>query len=917
MRLNSITVRNYRIHRDRTVQLDPSLTLIGGPNEAGKSTLVEAAHRALFLKAKGTGEAYKAMTSRIADGHPEVEVEFSAGGQTYRIFKKFSGNNGVARLSVNNVPKFQGEEAEAELASILGIEAVSGGRGAGDRAALQWAHLWVWQGQSGDNPAAHATAQQELLLSRLQYGSGAVVLQSDRDAQIAQRFSDLDSENFTARKVAKRGSNLAEAERILKEIEAARTQVAERCTSLEQAIKDFQAADSAHRDSTTALNSLKPQLAVARSELRKAEELSRQAESLHDACKRAKRELDEFVKDHTTINDLRESLFALQDKLSPLTLQKAELERAAIDAEHEYGKTDKAHDESVSETAKQRLTEELARSVVDRFNTEEEMTLCQRRRNDIKDIRDRIERLEHDKSQLPELSKAKIERFRETEQRRTAAEAALGAMATGVELVCTDQRVVLAGCDLNQGEVRVLSEPTEILIGTAVRLMLRPGGGENLANAREELRALENDLMTELGSLGLATVTDAERQFADLEKLTRDLKADRKSLNSLDPDSVETRFEKLNKQYGQLTGQITRLASLVESFIMPVGQDDAEDLWRKCQRELDAADTKVEITKGLKDLARTTWQTASTSFSNLQSRMRDKEEQAEKDRIRLQQLEATHGDHTARTTTIAIRKESLEREEQSHRDVLGKIASLDPGGLKDLETRLERSVAGNDLSVKSAEISREVARHKLTNDGSVDPYVELKLADSRLENARDRFRSADRAARAVSLLNALFQQEQKSLAEQFTQPFVRKIGDYLRRMFGHSIDVRLQFEKSEFAGLELVRKNSQTGAIEFDTLSAGAREQLAAAVRLAMAEILAEGHDGCLPVIFDDAFAYSDPERVQSLQGMLDLAASRGLQVIVLTCNPTDYAALGAKQILLIGSGGTESQRARNAPPET
>jgi uncharacterized protein YhaN len=66
-----------------------------------------------------------------------------------------------------------------------------------------------------------------------------------------------------------------------------------------------------------------------------------------------------------------------------------------------------------------------------------------------------------------------------------------------------------------------------------------------------------------------------------------------------------------------------------------------------------------------------------------------------------------------------------------------------------------------------------------------------------------------------------------------------------------------------------------------------------------MAEILAGGFDGCLPVIFDDAFAYSDPERVQSLQRMLDLAAAHGLQVIVLTCAPSDYAALGAKPVLL------------------
>ena len=66
-----------------------------------------------------------------------------------------------------------------------------------------------------------------------------------------------------------------------------------------------------------------------------------------------------------------------------------------------------------------------------------------------------------------------------------------------------------------------------------------------------------------------------------------------------------------------------------------------------------------------------------------------------------------------------------------------------------------------------------------------------------------------------------------------------------------------------------------------------------------MAEVLAADHNGCLPIVFDDAFAYSDPERVQILQRMLDLAASRKLQIIVLTCNPSDYAALGASQTLL------------------
>jgi hypothetical protein len=102
-----------------------------------------------------------------------------------------------------------------------------------------------------------------------------------------------------------------------------------------------------------------------------------------------------------------------------------------------------------------------------------------------------------------------------------------------------------------------------------------------------------------------------------------------------------------------------------------------------------------------------------------------------------------------------------------------------------------------------------------------------------------------------------------------------------------------------FTGLQLVRPTQGGGAVPFDSLSGGTREQVAAGVRLAMAEVLAADHNGCLPVVFDDAFAYSDPERVQTLQRMLDLAASRKLQIIVLTCNPSDYAALGASQTLL------------------
>ena len=83
-------------------------------------------------------------------------------------------------------------------------------------------------------------------------------------------------------------------------------------------------------------------------------------------------------------------------------------------------------------------------------------------------------------------------------------------------------------------------------------------------------------------------------------------------------------------------------------------------------------------------------------------------------------------------------------------------------------------------------------------------------------------------------------------------------------------------------------------------LSTGAREQFGAAWRIAIAEVLAEAYDGSLPVLFDDAFSNSDPERQQGVYRMLAQAAEQGLQVILLTCDPERSQGIGeAAQVSL------------------
>ena len=167
MRLTSVTLRNCRLHRELKVDFDPARTLIGGPNETGKSTLIETVHRALFLKAKGNTEHHRAMNSSLHLGHPEVELAFEAGGISYLLKKRF-GSAGTTTLAPSNSVLLSGDAAEIELARLLSAEAGLSGKAI----SVQWAHLWVWQGQAGADPSAHATAQQDGLLRRLQQMGG-------------------------------------------------------------------------------------------------------------------------------------------------------------------------------------------------------------------------------------------------------------------------------------------------------------------------------------------------------------------------------------------------------------------------------------------------------------------------------------------------------------------------------------------------------------------------------------------------------------------------------------------------------------------------------------------------------------------------------------------------------------------------
>ena len=75
MRLLLVTVKNFRMHDDLTVEFDRIRTLVAGPNESGKSTLLEAIKRVLFHPHRSkTG--LEEIKPKAGGGPPEVTLRF-------------------------------------------------------------------------------------------------------------------------------------------------------------------------------------------------------------------------------------------------------------------------------------------------------------------------------------------------------------------------------------------------------------------------------------------------------------------------------------------------------------------------------------------------------------------------------------------------------------------------------------------------------------------------------------------------------------------------------------------------------------------------------------------------------------------------------------------------------------------------
>ena len=889
------TVRNYRVHKEQVIDFNSKLTLIGGENEKGKSTIAEAIYRALFLKADGQSELIETMRStKHLGGDPEVELIFKTDGKIFTLLKKF-GKKGSVTLSESSMPTLTGDSAETMLTDI--IKTKTNIQASSFKSNIKWPLLWVWQTKSGDDPVGLIGESKDRLMNKLQSLGAAAVLSSPLDLTISDKFSELNAKNYGNKGLLKVSSDLKLAQDALNEVTSSYNAAKEKVESLQD---DSDRYESLKLDLQTELESNK---AIKEDN----QELSNRIAILSELDKKKMLQDTRYKKvkgEYDTLINTKNEISQIEARIGELSLKIEPSRKTLKDKKDRFDLNQITIKENSNELKIMHNNELLYRNTIDLCNIyktilagKKELAELLKVKKEADDYKVKIQELESELHKLLIVSKADVSNLNEIKRSLDLAKAKLDAISTSFEVISSDQDVFVDGIKQAIGNRVNYDEKFEIKVGNGTKILITPGKRDSLAQSKSQYEQLIQDFEQGIAVLGFKSLEDAQATLINRELLESKIQSTSTLLKGLNADKVDLKIGKLEGEIFANQNALTQKAKGYKIQIESFNEDNVIDILKTNDALLEAQLDKLKLTNGLVDRLNSENDELEKFIQDLGDKIKDDEAELGEKNQNLKFIFQKEIDMQALQNKIMNVEKELQKEHIALSDIQDEIDKQIPGSVKSDEERLKRSLEISDGNVSKIKEELTKLGVRLTNNGTENPSENLNKLEAKLKIANDKYNAEFKKANAIHLLNKLFTEEQQQLANKLTEPLAKKINEYLLPLFGGTVKVSINQEAGEFKEFLISRDGKE--AYSFNSLSGGTKEQFSAAIRLAMAEVLSVDFDNKLPVVFDDAFTNSDKGRIRRIQPMLDLATERGVQVIVLTCHPESYASLGAQKVML------------------
>ncbi|KAA9395506.1 DUF2813 domain-containing protein [Kocuria coralli] len=889
MRLHRIQLENFKgvTHREVTFP-DTGIAVLIGPNEAGKSSIIEALD--LLLETVPTSKS-KAVLSARPEGRDVgvcVEAEFTVNEHRLRYRKRWLKSTG-AELEYVAGPS-AGRTATGRQAHDAVQELLDGS----DRTL--WNALRLLQSGARSDDFSGSTALRQALEAGGGHEAddaavGTTVLAAAR-AERARYFTDHGREKAETLALRRRYRDCTErheeAEQRLREIAAA--------------VDTYDRKTSEARRAKEAVTSARADLETAGQAAAEVEELKRRRDAAGVALEVATDHAGRAVQDQNARASLVERLDRSARDLEQLGEDLSELRETAAQQEEAAATARGALGEAREAERTARAAEQRARAAEQRTRDAERLAELETLLADLDALAQEARTLgRHEPSGITSSTLESLEHALRAvelaEMQLQAGSAQVTVTALGQQPSATVDGIAL-GLETGEALRRAVTETVTVEVPRSIRVVVEPEDG--LSSRQAVLRRAADALESALAAAGVATVREArealerdrenERRVGALKERRRlvlqrrDETALREEHRTLAAALGGENAEKSGDGAGPGNGPDPALppdapgTGATGSADLPALRvaveeaaalaEEARESSLRCEQALQRADTAAGE-------ARTVLARAITEVESGQRVLADHSEQLQEARSKASDASLTAAVEETAAAQAAAQATVTDLETRWAEANAEQVLGLARGH----QTRLDHALAM--LETAQAERSRaEGALDGLDRDARQREY-DAALTEARAV-ARELTAHLRRAA-AAGLLADTLEDYQAQAHRRYNAPFRRQLESLGRTVFGSTFEVELADD------LTITRRGLKGTWLEVSALSTGAREQLDVLIRLAVATLV-DPDDG-VPVILDDTLGHSDPNRLVSLSSALEAAGTRA-QVILLTATPDRFASV-------------------------
>ncbi len=878
MRLLSLRLKNFKGVEREEVEFRPTgVTLIQGPNEVGKTSLMNALDILIEYADSSQRREVEATQPSGRDRGTEIEARFRIRDQEFTYWKRYHRER-ETRLTI---------EQRGERRSLAGREAHDYVK---DLLMTHtdwdlWKALKIAQGIATDSVTHVALGASTSLREALDRAAGG--REALADDTLFQRVSQ-ERDRYYSATGHERKAAFGEAQDRVRELKDEAEELERRVERVETDIEQFDHLDREIRGVTLEAQEAQQNLRALKDSLAQVEALEvthrdalQKLRQAQDRLHALSRQWSERSRVSEQESELTQGIAELDEGIQAAMKEEVDAQRSLAGAKAE------------NEAAEVRRLE--ARQTFERLNEDANIFIV---RHELSLLRNQVDRIRQFTQEMAaqETARSRIhineDGLKALRKQADKVHAARSGLEVGsptaviralnpITVTVNGTPLALAGDDEEQLSV---AEPIEVRVPGTLAISMSPGA--SVSDLQKKLDREQTAMQQLLDEYGVSNLTDAESRWDQWRQLSVQVEH---AKGQLQTELAGSDLSALERRHAELAAQVDEYQGRrADDYRYPESADEARDLAEQARQAMDAAEDVLRESIRRLEGAKERIKTVQKQLQLLGAERVKQREVLSSILGALEQARQAMPDEILQTQ-VTETSQDVETLKAQVDAIAHNVEQLQPDQVRTRATQVEIQVANLIARVEHLRRQRAECQGRLTTMGGEGLYEELEEARSALDQAQGNLAALARRAQAAKLLYDVISACRDAEQRRYRDPLRKRITELGRVVFGNDFDVVLD------ENLAVVSRQLHGITLDVDVLSTGAKEQLALLIRLAAASLV--DPDEGVPIILDDTLGHTDDERLDLMAAVLNVVA-KDCQIILLTSATRRFTKIAQAHIV-------------------